>query len=275
VAEVLASPLVGKRVVITRAAEQSSELFANLSAHGAIPISLPLVSFAPPNDFAPLDAALLQWDQFDWVIFTSANAVKALVARSTTLGRDLNKTSKLPRVAAVGPATSAEAKKSGFSVDHVAKTHLGVALAQELGERLRGQNVFLPRSDHANPDLPAALVRLGANVTEVVAYLTLRPSETDRAHATRTVQNDADAILFYSPSTVHNLAELLTPAQLSTLQDRLALTAIGPVTAAALREFGVQRIITAADTTIPAVIAALETHFTRKRTLSNAGATQT
>lgn len=273
-AEALASPLAGKRVVITRAAEQSSDLFGSLSSHGAIPVSLPLVSFAPPYDFAPLDAALLQWEHFDWVIFTSANAVKAVVTRSATTGRDVYRAAKPPRVAAVGPATSVEAKRSGFSVDHVAKTHLGVALAEELGERLRGQRVFLPRSDHANPDLPAALARFGANVTEVVAYLTLRPSETDRAHATRTVQNDADAILFYSPSAVHHLADLLAPAKLPALEAHVALTAIGPVTAAALRELGVQRIIAAADTTIPAVIAALETHFARKKALSSAGANE-
>lgn len=270
-AEASVSPLAGKRVLITRAAEQNSELFASLSRHGATPISLPLVAFGPPDDFAPLDAALRQWAHFDWVIFTSANAVKAVVSRSATLGMDLHRTSNSIRVAAVGPATSAEAEKFGFSVDYVAKTHLGSALAQELGEHLRGQRIFLPRSDHANSDLPSALARFAANLTEVVAYRTLRPSETDRAAVTRTVQSDADAILFYSPSAVYNLAELLAPGQLHALENRVALTAIGPVTAAALREFGVQRIITAADTTVAAVIAALEAHLAHKRALPSAG----
>ena len=268
----LESPLKSKRVVITRATEQSSELFASLTRHGAIPSSLPLVSFAPPQDFAPLDAALRHWDRFNWVIFTSANAVKAVVARSANLGINLYRASNPIRVAAVGPATRAEADKSGFPVDYVAKTHLGVALAQELGERLRGQNVFLPRSDHANPDLPSALARLGANLTEVIAYCTLRPSDGDRAYVARTVQSDADAILFYSPSAVHNLTELLAPAELCELENRIALTAIGPVTAAALRESGVQRIITATDTTVAALIAALETHFARQRAVSSARA---
>jgi len=272
VAEAFVSPLVGKRVVITRAAAQSSELFASLSRHGAIPVSLPLVSFAPPQDFAPLDVALRQWDHFNWIVFTSANAVKAVIARSSTLDIDLHRTSTPVRVAAVGPATRAEAERSGFSVDHVARSHLGVALAQELGERLRGKSVFLPRSDHANPDLPSTLARLGAKLTEAVAYRTVRPTDSDRARATRTVQTDADAILFYSPSAVHNLTELLAPTQLRELENHAALIAIGPVTAAALRESGVQRIITAADTTVVAVIAALETHFARKSALSSAGA---
>jgi uroporphyrinogen-III synthase len=271
VVEAAASPLAGKRVVITRAALQSSELFETLSSRGAIPISLPLVSFAVPQDYAPIDAALLQWDQFDWVIFTSANAVQAVVARSKTLGRDLNQARKAPRIAVVGPATREGAQKSGFSVDHAAKTHLGVALAQELGPRLRDKSVFLPRSDRANPDLPAALRRLGAKVTEVAAYRTVRPTATDQQRVARIVQSEADAVLFFSPSAVHNLTELLGRDLLGRLQHRVALAAIGPVTAGALGELGVQRMLMAADTTTAAVVHALEQHFAGSEKRSAAG----
>jgi uroporphyrinogen-III synthase len=271
VVEAAASPLAGKRVVITRAALQSSELFETLSSRGAIPISLPLVSFAVPQDYAPIDAALLQWDQFDWVIFTSANAVQAVVTRSKTLGRDLNQARKSPRIAVVGPATRDGAQKSGFSVDHAAKTHLGVALAQELGPRLRDKSVFLPRSDHANPDLPAALRRLGAKVTEVAAYRTVRPTATDQQRVARIVQSEADAVLFFSPSAVHNLTELLGRDLLGRLQHRVALAAIGPVTAGALGELGVQRMLMAADTTTAAVVHALEQHFAGSEKRSAAG----
>lgn len=269
--EAAASPLAGKRVVITRAALQSSELFETLSSRGAIPISLPLVSFAVPQDYAPIDAALLQWDQFDWVIFTSANAVQAVVTRSKTLGRDLNQARKSPRIAVVGPATRDGAQKSGFSVDHAAKTHLGIALAQELGPRLRDKSVFLPRSDRANPDLPAALRRLGAKVTEVAAYRTVRPTATDQQRVARIVQSEADAVLFFSPSAVHNLTELLGRDLLGRLQHRVALAAIGPVTAGALGELGVQRMLMAADTTTAAVVHALEQHFAGSEKRSAAG----
>lgn len=269
--EAAASPLAGKRVVITRASLQSSELFETLSSRGAIPISLPLVSFAVPQDYAPIDAALLQWDQFDWIIFTSANAVQAVVTRSKTLGRDLNQARKSPRIAVVGPATRDGAQKSGFSVDHAAKTHLGIALAQELGPRLRDKSVFLPRSDRANPDLPAALRRLGAKVTEVAAYRTVRPTATDQQRVARIVQSEADAVLFFSPSAVHNLTELLGRDLLGRLQHRVALAAIGPVTAGALGELGVQRMLMAADTTTAAVVHALEQHFAASEKRSAAG----
>ncbi len=271
-AEAAASPLAGKRVVITRAASQSSELFEKLTKRGAIPISLPLVSFAAPEDYAPLDAALLEWEQFDWVLFTSANAVHAVVARRGDLGRNLNPAGKVPRVAAVGPATQEEAERAGLSVAYLARTHLGVALAEELGERLRAQRVFLPRSDRANPDLPAALQLLGAKVTEVIAYRTLPPSDTDQSRVKQAVRGQANAVLFFSPTAVHNFAELAGREELGLLQSNLALVAIGPVTAGALRESGVQRMVVAADTTAAAVVDALEDYFAGTQRHSTAGA---
>jgi uroporphyrinogen-III synthase len=254
-----ASPLAGKRIVITRAALQSSELFEKLSGSGAIPILLPLVSFAAPEDYAPLDAALRQWSHFGWVMFTSAYAVQAVLVRAANLGRNLTKNS--PSIAVVGPATREKAKKAGFTVTHMAETHVGVALAEELGHRLRGQRILLPRSDRANPDLPTALRKLGADVTEVIAYRTLRPSDADQQKLARVSQGEADAILFFSPSAVHNFAELSGAKQLSILQDRVALAAIGPVTAAALREAGVRRIVLAPEPSAAAVLQALESRF--------------
>lgn len=271
-AEAAPSPLAGKRVVITRAALQSSELVEKLAQRGAISISLPLVSFAAPQDYALLDAALLEFPKFDWALFTSANAVRSVVTRSSALHCDVHPSAKLPHVAVVGPATREEAEKAGFSVDYVARTHLGVALAEELGERLRAQSVFLPRSDRANPDLPAALRRLGANVTDVVAYRTIRPSDTEQERVDRVVRGDADAVLFFSPTAVHNFAELAGRERLGILQNALALVAIGPITAGALRGSGVQRIVMAADTTASAVIDALEQHFARTKKQSAAGA---
>ena len=271
-AETAASPLEGKRVVITRAALQSSELFEKLTKRGAVPILLPLVSFGVPEDYAPLDAALLEWEEFDWVLFTSANAVHAVVTRSSNLGRNLNPSGKRPHVAVVGPATREEAEEAGFSVDYLARTHLGVALAEELGERLRAQRVFLPRSDRANPDLPAALQRLGAKVTEVIAYRTLPPSDVDQERVKQAVPGQADAILFFSPTAVHNFAELAGREQLGLLQSTLAIVVIGPITAGALRESGVQRMVMAADTTAAAVVAALEEHFAGTEKPSTAGA---
>jgi uroporphyrinogen-III synthase len=262
------SPLAGKRVVVTRAAQQSSDLFTRLSAAGAIPVSLPLVSFAPPQDYGPLDAALRQLQNFDWVIFTSANAVHAVESRAKALGIDLRHKAKAPQIAVVGPATRQEAEVAGFSVDSVAKTHLGVALAQELSDRLRRKAVFLPRSDRANPDLLAALRALDAKVTEIIAYRTLPSTDTEQRHATQILTQEADAVLFFSPTAVQHLGDLLGHDAFVGLQYRIVIAAIGPVTARALREIGVERLVQAADTTSAAVIDALRSHFATTPTQS-------
>ena len=257
------SPLAGKRVVITRAALQSSELFDKLKHRGAIPLVLPLVTFAPPDDFTPLDSALRRWKQFDWVIFTSAFAVQAVAVRAARFGRNLIKGGAPPEIAVVGPATKEKAEKAGFFVEHQARTHLGVALAEELGERVHNKHVLLPRSDRANPDLPKALRELGADVTEVIAYKTLRPTDADKEAIDRVVKGEADAVLFFSPSAVHTFVELVGRERVKTLQSRVAMTSIGPVTAAALRDAGVQRIVTASEATSDAVVTALEGCFAR------------
>ena len=106
-----------------------------------------------------------------------------------------------------------------------------------------------------------ALKRHGAKVTEVAAYRTLRPSATDERNLSQIADGGADAVLFFSPSAVQHFAEFLGGEQLRLLQDRLAITAVGPVTANALRVAGVSRAVVAEDTSGAAVIEALEIHF--------------
>ena len=268
--ETVPSPLAGKTVVVTRAAAQSGKLLEELAARQAKVKLLPLVSFAPPEDFAAVDAALTRMDSFDWIIFTSANAVQAVERRRQQLARDLGLPPAQPRAAAVGPATAEEAEHAGFSVDYVATNHSGAGLAAELKEELAGQNVLLPRSDRANPDLPAALRRSGVVVTEVVAYRTLPPSEADREKVKESLKEGADGILFFSPSAVHNFMELLGRERWEAMQGRTLMVAIGPTTARALSAAGAQRIARAADTTPAAVVEALEGHLARTRRRSTA-----
>lgn len=266
------SPLLGKRVVITRAVQQSAVLFEKLSKLGAEPSLLPLVSFAAPEDFAPLDAALDQLEEFDWVIFTSENAVRAVVKRASVRGNLRNVAGRRSRAAAVGPTTAEAARRAGFFVDYEAQTHSGVSLAKELGERLRNQSVFLPRSDRANPDLPEALRKHGAEVTEVIAYRTVTPVNLDQEKVAQIMNADVDAILFFSPTAVEHFAALVGGAQLARLQNRLAITAVGPITANSLSGFAVNHIVLAADTTVDAVVTALENYFAGATNVLAAGA---
>jgi uroporphyrinogen III methyltransferase / synthase len=260
------SSLAGKRIVITRAAAQSEALAQELSSRGALSVVLPLVSFAEPEDFSPLDRAITELHQFDWLILTSAQTVRVFVKRAGHLRKPLVGTDSQLRVACVGPVTAEAARSCKLPVEFVAVTHNGVGLANELGGKLQGAKVLLPRSDRANPDLFAALKRYGAQVTEVIAYRTVRPTESDRDSLKRIVAGETDAILFFSPSAVQHFSELVGAEKLREIQDRLAITAVGPVTAKTLREAGVERIVDASDTTAAAVIDALKKHFAAAKT---------
>jgi uroporphyrinogen III methyltransferase/synthase len=252
---------MGKRVVITRAAEQSESLLAALRERGAHPILLPMIAFAPPDDLRELDCSLRGLGEYHWVFLTSQNVVRAVQKRSEVLRVSLHDALGAARIAVVGPATAETAQAAGLKVAYVAKEHNGVALAHELQAEVRGKRVLLPRSDRANHELVETLQKFGAQVTEIVAYKTLRPSSDD----TRTVENIRqdvpDAVLFFSPSAVRHLLELLGPQPFRDLADRSAFAAIGPVTEQALHEAGIERVIVAADTSATAILESLATFF--------------
>jgi uroporphyrinogen III methyltransferase / synthase len=261
------SPLAGKRIVITRAAEQADSLYRELQARHSVPILFPLIGFAPPDDFTPLDSALRDLSQFDWLFVTSQNVLRVLLERSAALSLSLSEAAKGLHIAAVGHSTANAAKDAGLSVSHVAANHYGLALAEELEAELLGCHVFLPRSDRANPDLPEALRRFGVEVTEVIAYRTVRPADPDPITLAQLSNGEADAVLFFSPSAVQHLKELLGEPQFRALQEKAIFAAIGPVTAGSLRGAGVERIVSASDTTASAVVGVLEEFFTSAKQL--------
>jgi uroporphyrinogen-III synthase len=255
------SPLAGKRFVITRAAEQGEALSRALRAYGAIPILMPMIAFAPPLDSAPFDAALRTLREFDWILLTSQNAVRAVAERCPMLGVDLRAAADCLRVGVVGPATGEAAENAGLKISHSAKTHQAVALAEELGEQLWDVTVLLPRSDRANPELSRTLRRIGARVTDVIAYRTIpTPEEQDESRGALE-RGEADAILFFSPSAVYQMAEQLGQDRLQALQGRILCAAIGPVTAAALRGIGIERVLVASDASVSGILDSLAEHW--------------
>jgi uroporphyrinogen-III synthase len=263
--------LKGKRVVVTRAAEQCAELCRELETRGCKVIVLPLVRFGPPEDFTPLDAALGELGKFGWIFLTSANAVRALAERCETLGRSLAQDAGEARIAVVGPATEQAALKAGLKVSHVAASQHGVGMAEELSAELYGVKVLLPRSDRANPALPEALRRMGAEPSEVIAYRTLAATGDERKKI-RVIENGAvDAILLFSPSAVHHLQDLLGAERMGRQAGRVVFAAIGPVTAAALRESGIAEPVVAGDASVAGIAEALAGFWEAK---SGAGARQ-
>ncbi len=267
-----ANALRGKRVVVTRAAQQSESLVQALRQLGAVPLVLPMVAFGAPDDVAVVDEAIRQAGRFDWMLLTSQNALRALQERAEANGIELAKVMGGVRIAVVGPASAEAARHAGLHVEYVAVEHRGAKLAEELGEKVRGKRVFLPRSDRANPELVGKLTDLGADVNDVVAYKTVRPDEQVLGKAEEIVSGGADAVLFFSPSAVHHLRDVLGDERFEKLSRSAVFTAIGPVTERALRAAKVERVVMATDTTVDAVLATLRDYFTASGTKLPAGA---
>ena len=253
-------PLAGKRVVITRAPEQAQELVRRLEALGAEVLLLPSISFREPDDTTQLDAVLRELGRFDWILFTSQNAVRFFVRRCRALGLDATSwESPSARVAVVGPATEQAAREEGLRVDHAAAQFRGEALASELRESVNGCRVLLPRSDRAGDELPAALRAAGAEVAEILAYRTALPQGAGSEPIERV--RSGDVVAFASPSAFHNFAEIVGSESLAALAHRARFAAIGPATARAIREADLAVEIEATESTSAGLAAAIASYY--------------
>jgi len=252
-------PLVGKRIIVTRAPEQAHDLTQALERLGAEVRVLPLVSFAPPEDWQKLDEELRRLDWFDAILFLSRNAVKYIFDRCAQLGIKCEMLASPTRfIAAVGPATAQALKEKGIRVNYVAEKGTGEALARELSDSLSGRRVLLPRSDRGDERVPQALRAAGADVTEVVAYRTVAPEDFDRA-----MFAGADAMIFASPSAFENLRAAIGAAETERLSPSVDFVAIGPTTARMIRESGARVAVQAEDASAEGLARAIVDHYQR------------
>jgi uroporphyrinogen-III synthase len=264
--------LAGKRIVVTRSAAQALDLLKALQHTGAIPILLPLIRILPADDFSPLDDALRHLSEFDLTIFTSQNAVRILRERADLLKISLGENHRAPLAAAVGEATAAEATTAGFQVIHIASRPVGIALVEDMGSRLRGKNVLLPRSDRANPDVLSALEKYGARTTEVIAYRTLAEDPQNSDVVSKAM--NADAVLFFSPSAVEGFDSVCGPGKLAEFAAKGIVLASGLVTLAALHSSGIANATAASEPSVASILEALANSFrARNRRLSSEAST--
>jgi uroporphyrinogen-III synthase len=250
-------PLANKRIVVTRAPEQAQSLVHELERLGGEVILLPVVAFEAPEDSGPLDRALGELPSFDWVLFTSQNAVRFFSRRVEHLG--VGKPAQ--HIAALGPATAEVAKQQGFSVDYVATHHTAHGLASELQASVKGSRVLLPHSDRADDQIAKALREVGAEVADVVAYRTVAPGALDQAVLDRIRGGEVDVTIFASPSAFHNLAGFLGVSTLVKLAESVQFAAIGPTTARAMRESGVRVHIEAEEASAAGLADAIAKHY--------------
>jgi len=251
-------PLAGRRIVVTRRSEQSGSLVARLSDLGATVIELPLIEVTPPADMAPLDAALRGLGRYDWVVFTSANAVRSLSDRMTDLGL-AERALTGRKVASVGPATTRTLTEcfTGLVVSAEAARHDAEALLGELAAGARGLRFLLPTSDRARDVLPEGLRRAGATVDVVTAYRTVAPSGL-RDRVLECLRREVDLVTFASPSAVENLKEAV-PERIAGIRAAV----IGSVTEDACRRAGIDVVAVAVPATADGLVTSMERLFSR------------
>jgi uroporphyrinogen III methyltransferase / synthase len=252
-------PLHGRRVAVTRPASDADQLATLLRLNGAVPVILPLVGVEAATDLAPVAAAISRLSTYDWVVFTSANAVRVVQAE---LRRSGTAAGVLPRrTAAVGPATArAVVDLLGWSVDVVPDDFIGAALPAAMAAvaPLRGARVLWPRAAAAQDVLPRELTAAGAKVDAPVAYRTVAHVDAARELTRLLSEASLDVVTFTSPSAVNCLASI------STETGAAVVAVIGASTAAAARQKGLPVHVEPGQHTIPALVDALR-EFLRER----------
>src|SRR6185503_2169292 len=138
----ISRPLANKRILVTRATHQAGKLSEGLRAAGADPVEVPVLEIVPPLSYDPLDTALRNFTAYDWLIFTSANTVRALIERFAACGivpGDEIKT----EIAVVGKATADAARQAGFTVALTPKEYVAESLLESFADLASGQRILL------------------------------------------------------------------------------------------------------------------------------------
>ncbi len=251
-------PLFGWRVLVPRTKEQSSSLVRRLRSHGAVPEEVPTISVEPPRNPQQMDKAVrgLVEGRYEWIAFTSVNAVKAVREKFDEYGLDARAFSGL-KIAAVGEKTAEAIATWGIRPDLVpAGEQSARGLLEDwppFDELLDPINrVFLPRADIATETLVAGLIGLGWVVDDVTAYRTVRAAPPPAPTREAIKSGRFDAVLFTSSSTVRNLVGIAGKPHPSTV-----IACIGPQTVTTAQEHGLRVDVVAEQPSAELLVDAL------------------
>jgi len=264
-----ARPLSGRRVLVTRPREQAAELVDRLAALGADAIEAPVIRIAPPEDRTPLLQAAADPSVFDWIVFTSVNAVDAFMTALLEGDRDVRML-KGPKLCTVGPGTADRLSRYGIKVDLVPDEFRaeGVIRAIQASGPLQGRRVLLPRADIGREVIAEELRRAGAAITDVVAYRTVSEDalpESDPDVYGLLLQGRIDVVTFASSSAVRSFARIYGPEQAADLLKQTVVAVIGPSTADAARQLGIPVTVQPQASTIPALVDAIVDYYSAAR----------
>jgi uroporphyrinogen III methyltransferase/synthase len=240
---------------------------------GAEAIEAPLVRIVPPDDYGPLDEACARVGDFDWIVFSSANAVEVFLTRLLASPLDLRALGTV-RLCAIGPQTADRLARHGLKVDLTPPEYRAETLVQSIlgldakgPNGVRGLKVLLPRADIGREVVADELRRQGADVTDVIAYRTvaIEPERDGGPDIYRLLlEGRIDVVTFTSPSAVRTFVHLLGAEPAADLLQKTVVASIGPVTAEAAAQFQIHSAIVPQEYTVPALVDAIAKHFARE-----------
>ena len=240
-----------------------------LEAVGADTVVAPMIRIVPPDDYAPLDDVCARAAEFDWMVFTSTNAVDAFIDRLLLSPQDL-RALKGVRLCVVGPATAERLAKYGLKVDLTPAEYRAEAVVRAITEAgdVRGLRILLPHADIGREVIADELRRQGADVTEVVAYRTVvvEPEREGEPDIYRMLlERRIDVVTFTSASAVRNFVRVLGPEPAADLLRTTVVACIGPVTAEAAAQCNVEATIIPTGYTIPGLVEAIVKYFADRK----------
>lgn len=244
------SSLSGQRIVVTRAPHQAEQLAAPLRELGADVILLPVIGIVPPLDRGPLETAAKRLDEYDWIVFTSANAVAALAAQFTG-----ERVRPRARIAVIGAATREAVEEIGWAVDLLPPEFVAESLVEAIAtEPLAGKRVLMPCAAVTRDVIPRALSVLGADVHVVEAYRNAPPEGVaERARQVFSTRPPPDWVTFTSSSAVENLVKFVGGDALKNVR----IATIGPITSQSVSKHGLRVAAEPAEHTVAGLVAAM------------------
>lgn len=249
-------PLFGKRILVTRSREQASVLSEKLEQLGAEAWEYPTIKIQEPEDLTSLDQAVANAGDYDWIIFTSVNGVKAFFNRLKAQKLDIRSLNDA-KICAIGPKTAEALEERGLLVEVMPEVFRAEAVVAALEGRIQtGDEVLLPRADLARQVLVDSLQQLGAQVDEIIAYQTVLADNSDTELLLEKLQaGEMHIITFTSSSTVTNFLQLI--GEHRQLLEGVTIACIGPITAETAEKNGLHVDICAQQYTIDGLVDAI------------------
>ncbi|MBI4761992.1 MAG: uroporphyrinogen-III synthase [Chloroflexota bacterium] len=258
------------KILITRPRAQADDFADKLRSAGFEPILFPVIEIQPIENNIALERALEKLNCYEWVVFTSVNAVDAVFLPPSSL-RDTPPIFKEnggswrgAKIAAIGPKTAEALRKRSIEPDFVPDEYVAEAILPGLGD-LQGKWVLLPRAEIARADLPEAIAKAGGIPHEIIVYRTL-PATVD-PNGLNALKSGVDVVTFTSASTVENFVAICKQNRLDPLNlpNNPLIACIGPITEQAAREAGFENVVVAEEYTTDGLVEEIVNRYTSRQ----------